>query len=280
VEGRATRLMTAFTEIHRQIVRPDGVRRLGQALWMMVGEPVRLGDLVWARGILGDRGDTLLWQALCERGALSEHDSRLQAWRLASFLSVLWDASLEAEASGRLVWTLPPQLAVAGVIRNGYVSAAARMIESAEHRVTIVAPYLEPRGMGSLHRQLVDTVVRGVSLQILTHGVEDLASLASSSLEYLRRDCVGLPGRVRVWTATPSANVLIHLKAVVADDRGGIVGSANITAKAFGANVEAGVMLGPQEAGEFTRVFDEIVTSDLVSLAYTNESAGHRDDGR
>jgi hypothetical protein len=269
--------MTSFAEIHRRIVRPDGVRRLGQALWMMVGEPVRLADLVWARGVFGDRGDALLWQALRERGALSEHDSRLHARPLAAFLSVLWDATLEAEAPRRLVWTLPPQLAVAGVIPNGYVTAAARMIKSAQHRVTIVAPYLEPRGMGSLHRELVDTVVRGVSLQILTHGVEDLASLASSSLEYLRRDCVGLPGMLRVWTGTPSANVLIHLKAVVADDRGGIVGSANITANAFAANIEAGVLLGPQEAGEFTRVFDEIVGSELVTLAYTNESSGRHE---
>lgn len=120
------------------IDRPNGVRRMGQALWMMVGHPIEPSGLLWARGLLGANGDTLLWQALCEAGAVREPDFVLRPRQLAGFLCRLWSDEPDADDAARLVWTLPPQLASDGLSRDGYVQAVIQLVESATATLTLV----------------------------------------------------------------------------------------------------------------------------------------------
>lgn len=42
--------MTTLATLRQQLVRPDSVRRIGQTLWMMVGEPMQPTRLLWAPG--------------------------------------------------------------------------------------------------------------------------------------------------------------------------------------------------------------------------------------
>lgn len=71
MEGDSCRVI-ATTALSAHIQRPDGVQRLGQALWMMVGE--RIGsheDLLWANSLLGSGGERILWQTLLDWRCLS-----------------------------------------------------------------------------------------------------------------------------------------------------------------------------------------------------------------
>lgn len=68
----------------------EGVRRLGQALWMMVGKPVDQARLFWARSLLGCDGDRLLWAALVECGSVSEADPHLKPKAVVDLLCSLW----------------------------------------------------------------------------------------------------------------------------------------------------------------------------------------------
>lgn len=107
--------MSAAAEVSSRIERPDGIRRLGQALWMMVGHRVEQGALLWARALLGANGDSLLWQSLCEEGAVREPGFELRPQPLANFLCRLWGNEPDIPQTVRLVWTLPPQLNIDGV---------------------------------------------------------------------------------------------------------------------------------------------------------------------
>jgi phosphatidylserine/phosphatidylglycerophosphate/cardiolipin synthase-like enzyme len=263
--------MTAAEDLSERIARPDGVRRLGQALWMMVGEPVEVAALLWARGILGPNGDSLLWSSLCAEGIVRAPEFRVNSDRLARFLCWLWAYGPEADREGRLVWTLPAQLAVLGVEADSYVRAAQELVNSAGQTLTIVSPYLEPKGMGLLHEGLVNALHRGVAVTILTHDVEDLSSLASASLKALRSDCVGLPGSVTVLTATSTQQVLLHLKAVVADENRAIIGSANVTRKGFGSNLEVGVVLGRAAATEIESVVRAAISGGVVTCSFSSK---------
>lgn len=265
-------MMGAATDISSRIDRPDGVRRLGQALWMMVGQPVEQATLLWARGLLDGNGDALLWRALCEEGALREPDFVLRPRQLARFLCSLWGDEHDAERSGRLVWTLPEHLAVEGIACDGYLRAATELVESSVATLTLVSPYLESKGMGRLHRSLVEALHRGVVVRLLTHDVEDLSSLASVSLEALRRDSVGLAGSLTVFTALTTPQVLLHLKIIVADECKAIVGSANMTGKGFGSNLEAGVMLGQEAAIEIEKVVHATVAGALVKQVFSTKA--------
>lgn len=263
--------MTAAEEVSSRIARPEGVRRLGQALWMMVGQPVELASLLWARGVLGPTGDSLLWSALHAEGIVGAPAFIVNPDRLARFLCWLWADGPEPDREGQLVWTLPAQLAVSGVVRDSYVRAAQKLVNSAYQTLTIVSPYLEPKGMGFLHETLVNALHRGVAVTILTHDVDDFSSLASASLKALRSDSAGLPGSVTVLTATSVPQVLLHLKAVVADGSRAILGSANVTGKGFGSNLEAGVVLGRAAATEIENVVRATISGGMVTCSFSNK---------
>ncbi len=262
--------MSAAADISSRIERPEGVRRLGQALWMMVGQPVEPGTLLWARGLLGADGDTLLWRALLEERAVCEPDFVLRHHALAKLLCMLWSNEPDARQPAQLVWTLPPELIVDGVAHDSYVQAAVDVVASARAKLTLVSPYLEPKGMGRLHESLLGALHRGVAVLMLTHDVEDRSSLASASLEALRRDSAGLPGLFTVYTASAIPLVLLHLKILMADDARALVGSANVTGKGLGMNLEAGAVLGPHAATEIGRVLQATIAVGLVRKAFSS----------
>ncbi|WP_238587353.1 phospholipase D-like domain-containing protein [Cupriavidus sp. IDO] len=265
--------MSAAAEIAKRIPRPEGVRRLGQALWMMVGEPVQASGLLWARGVLGDRAEEDLSAALSQYGCLEGPNQILAARPLAEFLCWLWQGGNPEAEAPRLVWTLPTALQVEGVDQGGYLNAAVRVIEQAKTRLLLVAPFLESEGVGRIQRALLDALQVGVSVTVVTHGADDLTSWSSAALESLRRESCRLPGKLLVYTAIDDALMLLHSKLIVADSDRGIVGSANLTGKGFGRNLETGMEVCGSEAAEIERVVGEAVGQALVSVAFSTKGA-------
>ena len=265
--------MGAAAAIRSRIERPDGVRRLGQALWMMVGLPVEPDSLLWAQGLIGVNGDALLWKALVEERVLREPDFVLRARQLARFLCMLWDGDEEdIEQSSRLVWTVPESLVIDGIAPDSYLRAAIDLIESSVSTLTLVSPYLEPKGIGRLHKSLVEALNRGVIVRLITHDAEELSSLASTSLEALRRDSMGLAGPLNVFTTSANSRMLLHMKIIVADECKAIVGSANVTGNGFGANLEAGVVLGQEPAIEIEKIVRTTIEAELVNQIFSTKA--------
>jgi hypothetical protein len=261
---RSFRVMAALEDILLRIERPEGVRRLGQALWMMVGRLVDPGALIWARGLLGAEGDKLLWRALVDHGAILESSAELRPCQLADFLCHLWTNDSGQRPNRSLVWTLPGQLSIEGLDQDSYVKAVIEIIFGAKSTLMLVSPYLDPPGMGLLSEALLAAVHRGVAVMLLTHEAEDLSSAASSAIESLRRECVGLTGAFTLYAASEFAQVLLHLKVVIADSARAIIGSANLTGKGLRSNLEVGAVLGCDEAVEITRLIREAVSSGLI----------------
>lgn len=259
--------MSSLQKLSEQLTRPEGIRRLGQALWMMVGRPIRLGELLWARGLLGDGGDNLLWETLLEVGAVSHAESELEPVPVARLLCALWEPCEKRDSQARLVWTLPHQLGMTER-ENSYVQAAQELIDSASRKLLVVSPFLEPKGIGHLHKSLLAALHRGVEVSLITHGAETLSSLASSAVEELRRDSVGLAGELSVFSVKGSCGLLVHSKLVIADTAKMVVGSANVTGKGLTENFEAGAVLGREAALEACATVDALLTSGLVDRVF------------
>lgn len=153
----------------------------------------------------------------------------------------------------------------------GYVAAAESLVANAQHALVIVAPYLEQHGIGRLEPALLKALSRGVSVALLTHQVEVLNSFASQAVQGLRRESVGLQGRLTVYSASESVVDLLHLKIVVADSRNALLGSANLTAKGFGRNLEAGCFVGSENAHEMARVFQAVIASGMAAEVFSNQ---------
>lgn len=257
--------------ISARIRRPEGVQRLGQALWMMVGERLRSSEeLLWACSLLGTEGERILWEALLESGCLSP-DSRILARPLAAFLCAIWEAPAEAEVT--LLWTLPEGLSVPGVDATGYADGVRELIRGAQERLTLLAPYLEAEGIGQLQEELLAALARGVPVVLVTQDANALGSWASESLEELRREARGLPGTLRAYTAPVTAPVLLHSKLVVSDGKTAAVGSANLTGSALLRNLETGVLVGARQAIEIERVVQKAIELGHVRLVFATDAS-------
>lgn len=252
--------------ISERIRRPEGVQRLGQALWMTVGERLSSAEeLLWANSLLGAGGERLLWDALQEWRCLGP-EGKLLARPLSNFLCAVWDEPSEAAVA--LLWTLPEGLAVSGVDATGYAKGVRALIKGAIERLTLLAPYLEVEGVGQLQGELLAALARGVSVCLVTQDANSPGSWASDSLEPLRREARGLQGCLRVYTAPATAPVLLHSKLVVADGASAILGSANLTGNALLRNLETGVVVGPRQAVEMDRVVEAAIELGQVSLVF------------
>lgn len=268
MEGGACQVMAA-TAISSRIQRPEGVQRLGQALWMMIGQ--RIGsheDLLWANSLLGRGGERLLWQALSDWRCLSV-EGQLLARPLASLLCAVWDAAPEADVP--LLWTLPEGLQVDGIDPTGYANGVRALIRGSRERLILVAPYLEGQGIGQLQDELLGALARGVSVVLVTQDANSLGSCASDSLESLRREAGGLPGRFLVYSAPVTTPVLLHSKLIVVDGVSAAIGSANLTGNALLRNLETGVIVRAQQALEIERVVRAAIEFGRVHLVFSIE---------
>lgn len=263
-------MSSACEEVRLRLTSPAAGRRLGQALWMMSDAPSSPADLVWVQGVLGRDGEQLLWEALREAGCIEEDRRSLRAGALARFMCYLVDCGGEDRPGAHgLVWTFPESLlCVPGVAADGYANALREVVGSSEHTLTIASPYLEARGVGRLEEALVTALQRGVSVVFLAHDVADLSSMGSGALRSLQSEARRQPGRLTVYTTAPDG-VLLHLKIVVADSRKGLVGSANLTGKGLGSNVEVGALVGAEEARELRKVVDRVIASGLAKHVFS-----------
>ena len=256
---------SALRDVCARIHRPRGAQRIGQALWMLVGERVNAASLLWARSHLGEDGNSILMAALREGGCLTDGDV-LQARPLAEFLCLLWDAPAQTEVA--VLWTLPRGWATPGVDESGYVTSVLKLISQAHRRLLLVAPFIEPRGIGMLQRELLAALTRDVAVRVVTQDATSLGSWASQSLDSLRQEARGLPGRLTVFTAREDAGGLLHSKIVVADGTTAIVGSANLTANALSQNLETGVRFGAVLAADVERVIQGAIDAGTVTRAF------------
>lgn len=257
--------MSAFDELTSRISRPDGARRLGQALWMLVGERIESpASLLWAKALAGADGDEVLWRALCDRGYLDQYGALLPR-PLAEFLCSIWSAPEHGEPT--LLWTLPDGLVVSGIDPMGYVSGVIALVRSARERLLLVAPFLEAKGVGKLQEEVLAALARGVAVTFVTQDAA-FGSWASDSLESVRREARGLVGDLCVYTASATLDVLLHSKLAVADGIVASVGSANLTGKALTKNLETGVVVGAAMAQEIERVLRRLIEFGYVTLAF------------
>lgn len=252
----------------QELLDTQTLARLGAALWYMVGKQVGLRDLAWASALLGQDGDRLLLRALEESKALSS-EQVLDPRVLARFLEQVSSPKNSASRRiPRLVWTLPPQHAMAEKLGCTYAGAIIEVIGEARDHIFMTSPFLQEEGISPLRNALLEALSRGVIVTILTHDADNLTSSQSIALEELRREAERLGRSLRVYTAAASTNSLLHAKLVVADGCKMVLGSANLTRPGLSQNLEAGVVLGERESLEMMRILNALIKGNLVTKVF------------
>jgi phosphatidylserine/phosphatidylglycerophosphate/cardiolipin synthase-like enzyme len=248
----------------------EQLRKLGQALWACTQRPCTMATLLWARGVLGARGEEVLFNALNQCGAGLDTSGQARSLRALPVCRLL--AQLEGPAEGHegLVWTLPDGVVPAREARS-YLDAARALIDDASERALLVSPYLERKGVGMLAAGVVRAVQRGVHVRVLTHGVASPQGHQAQALEELRSDVQGLAGALTVYSCADE-NVLLHPKIVVVDGRAALIGSANLTSPGLTRNFEAGVHLSALDAAEAEAMVEAVLSSAVVRLAFSTRA--------
>lgn len=263
----------SLTELSRRTEDLDTARRLGQALWMLIGTRLELSDLIWSRAALGADGDRLLWDSLVECQALGP-DNILHPAGLCRFLCEICGRHPPVEITrSRLIWTLPAELGRPDE-EDSYYRAALDVISAAKESLWLVSPFLEARGVGRLIESLLLALSRRVAVNIIAHNVGCLGAAASVALEDLRREAISKPGKLTVYAVDETARLLVHSKIIVADTSIVVLGSANLTANGLGVNLEAGVyMRDAVAATQVLQMLALLLGSSLVHKAFSPRSA-------
>ncbi len=259
----------------------DLIARLAAPLWARVGRTIKVEHLSWIRSLVGDDGPTIVWSALEESAGISSRELLLSAECVALLCSSLLSGERQVSASSdsdepppRLVWTLP--LAHMGHASRGatYRAAIVDLVNEAQERLTLVAPFLDSAGVGGLLTPLLNAMLRGVKVTLLTHDALDIASFTSKAIEELRREAERIGGQLAVYSAEAGSgrdkqtHPLLHAKLVICDKRGVLIGSANLTSHALASNFEAGVLLGAGSASEISRIVYDMIKSKVVYLVF------------
>lgn len=257
--------------------KEDLVSRIAAPLWARVGRQLN-ADLSWARPLLGDNGPEILVRALESLGALDPQNGALKAQGLARLLSTLLGNSdfgpSPSHTLGELVWTLPNSHPASTIRGQSYLQHILALIADTSNMLTLVSPFIDPLGIGTLLLPLTTALARGVKVRLFVHDALNLATQTSRALEELRRDAQSQDGDLSVYSAEAGSgrdralHPLFHAKLVVSDDRKVLVGSANLTSPAFGSNFEAGVLLGSDAATEALFILDGILRANTVYLVF------------
>jgi phosphatidylserine/phosphatidylglycerophosphate/cardiolipin synthase-like enzyme len=255
--------MTYLAEI-RKLLDDKSLRRLGAALWFMVGNKVDSRDLAWASSLLGEGGDRLVLGALHECSALSPIGI-LDAVQAARFLEqICTKEPVTFRELPQLIWTLPPQHPLAHQVPCTYINAIIEVIGESTQQLLITSPFLQQEGVVPLTKAISSALYRGVMVRVLTHEADHLSSSQSIAVEELRREAERIGGSF--WVYTSNTSFLLHAKLVVADRNRMILGSANLTRPGLSHNLEAGVVLGEREATEMLGIVDGLMSSGLMQM--------------
>ena len=257
--------------------RVDLISRIAAPLWARVGEPLDAAKLSWVRPLLGENGPEILLQSLVQHDALHEDRRALDARGLSRFLSWLLgmpDGTTFQPQPHELVWTLPNSHPAHSVKGHTYLESCVRVINDTRSALTLVSPFIDFAGMGTLSMPMLGALSRGVEVRLFTHDALNLGTATSRALEELRREAERSKADLAVFSAEAGAgrdrliNPFFHAKLVVADERYLLLGSANLTSYALGSNFEAGVLLGESAAKEALLVLDGILKAKSVYLVF------------
>lgn len=262
--------------------RDDLVSRVAAPLWSRVGRPLQLAELSWVRSLLGEKGPETLFQAISAFDALDQTGA-LNARGLSRFLAALLGETgpslPRAQQLPELVWTLPNSHPAHTVRGRSYLESCTRLINEAKETLTLVSPFVDPAGIGTLSLPLLRALSRGVSVSLFAHDALNLGTPTSRALEDLRREAERTKTDLAVYSAEAGTgrdrtfNPLFHAKLVVCDDRALLLGSANLTSYALGSNFEAGVLLGEAAAKEALFILEGILHAKTVYLVFRTTSS-------
>ncbi len=258
--------------------RTDLVARIGAPLWSRAGGPISIAELSWVRSLLGEAGPEILIQSLSSFGALDNATGALSARGLSRFLSSLLgdNAPVSPQLPGlpELVWTLPNSHHSHTVRGRSYLESCTRLISESTATLTLVSPFVDTPGIGTLSRPLLAALARGVNVRLFVHDALNLGTPTSRALEELRREAERIKADLSVFSAEAgtgrdrASNPLFHAKLIISDDRALLLGSANLTSYALGSNFEAGVVLGEAAAKEALFILEGILRAKTVYLVF------------
>jgi phosphatidylserine/phosphatidylglycerophosphate/cardiolipin synthase-like enzyme len=173
------------------------------------------------------------------------------------------------EYSVELVITVPEQygmlLAYQTKCRTT-IGVLAQLLAQAKHRVIISAPFIQPdQGLaeGVLADALQSSLQRGVNVDVVSTG----RGLHAIDRERLLQKSVG-----KLQFFQPSANLIdkhklgSHAKFCVADGTSAYVGSANLTSPGLSGQLEMGLLVCGEVAGQIEQFLDYAVELGLFVI--------------
>jgi phosphatidylserine/phosphatidylglycerophosphate/cardiolipin synthase-like enzyme len=123
------------------------------------------------------------------------------------------------------------------------------LCSSATTNLFLVAPYLSSAGLEGLRAPIATSAQRGAWIRLVTGNLDHQNGANRRAVKTLVEGNEGalIHRRLRILTATEKLPALIHAKIILADQKQGYLGSANLSQSAMDRNFELGVALPPEQ---------------------------------
>lgn len=137
----------------------------------------------------------------------------------------------------------------------------AALISMARRRLWVMAPYWREQGIASLKRKVNRLDARGLEVTVITAFPLSAEDTAGCNAFKLWMEQIG--ARIHHWipkTLTTGERPLMHIKAVMADNEGLYLGSANPTEFGLQRSLELGVWLEGAVVAQTERIIASLVS--------------------
>jgi phosphatidylserine/phosphatidylglycerophosphate/cardiolipin synthase-like enzyme len=232
------------------------------------------------QGIVPDGREHLAFNQLVEAGTIilrndaSNRDRGCVDLNGLAWLSEHLEIYMEAVAASpqgvstpepELAWTLPGGLDIQnGPPPRSLAALMTSVVSDARERLYLVSPFLDEQGAEFLIGPVSGAARRGVTVYLISHGLDEKDSAASAALQVFRRE---VP-KIRAFTAPRIERgpgyLIFHAKLIVADDKHAVLASANLTSYGMATHFEVGVGVSGKVASALESLIVQVIKSGIV----------------
>lgn len=208
--------------------------------------------------------ENIVYQLRAE-GILSADDYDATALRLAFDAAAMLDTQ-EQPPENTVVATVPYEdPALEQTMFEPLLSHTIELIQSAEHNLALMSPFLSEEAYERLQPALHTAAGQGADITLitryLTYGDKDY------NREFAKRvlaDEALAPVTTCYEYIDDESWITFHAKIVIADGEQAYLGTANLTHKGLGENLELGVVFRDATAGRFADLVDALQESAFL----------------
>jgi phosphatidylserine/phosphatidylglycerophosphate/cardiolipin synthase-like enzyme len=184
----------------------------------------------------------------------------------------------DSEPENQLLATIPQEENLYNSKDFGRLTLELKdIISSAEHRIIIMNPFFSSLALDQIRPALSRAVKNGATIEIITRYLTYKTAENQYNSRFIRNllEETEIADEITLYEYTDDENTTFHAKMAIADDKA-YLGTANLTHKGLGDNLELGIIFRDQTVTKLSKLVEAVKKSDLLHTVKMKEGEFER----